>query len=215
MWSNQGGWQGQGWGRSVTAAASATTWNPADKSSLITLTGPANLVWTCGNNWANVRSIATLVSNQKVYFEQVATNITFANWIGVADSSADLTAPFAGASLSPAHAAVLGSSGAFRDGDSANDGAIAAAYLTGDNIGVAFNSATLKIWFRKNGGSWNAGTAGTQDPATSQGGFTVSIVGSPFFALGGGGDTGDSGTAKFSSSDWTYAAPSGFTQLAA
>lgn len=196
----------------------ATTWNSADKTSNLALSNSDRTVsFTGGSNQvAGIRSVASAVSSQKVYIEHVVGTILFAVRFGFADSAATLTdGNVFGAS--PTHAFGLNNEdGRFVCADSPDHTAVAiAACASGDRMGIAFDSASGKAWFRKNGGGWNSVIGGAQDPAAGTGGLTIPFAG-PYYAFGSiDANVGDVFTTNFASTSWTDAAPSGFTQLAA
>jgi hypothetical protein len=91
-------------------------------------------------------------------------------------------------------------------------GTILVPFVAGDNIGVAVDIANGLIWWRTNGGTWN--NISGADPATGTGGGSISGLTGPVFAcVGFTQGTLSQGTAHFSSSSWTHAAPAGFGQL--
>jgi len=68
-------------------------------------------------------------------------------------------------------------------------------HSAGDVIGVAMNHTSEKVWFSING-VWQG--SGTQNPATGDGGYSTSGVGTNmFFALGDGGSDANGGIANF------------------
>lgn len=77
-------------------------------------------------------------------------------------------------------------------------------------VGMAFDAGANLIWFRVNGGSWNAG--GAADPATGTGGISTSSVTGPFFAAVGIATTAVGGmfTANFGGTAYGTATPSGY-----
>ena len=188
----------------------ATTWNPSDKSANITLDA-SNLVLTATAANAAVRSVASVGATQKVYFEVVYTTKVTGEGTGFSNSSQSLNAVCGNSSPSNAFCFIAG---LFFDQDSPDQlAAFTPSPAQGDNIGVAFDPNINRAWSRINGGAWNASHAGTQDPATGQGGAVVALQAGPYFAIGFGQGNGDSLTTKFSSSSWSFSAPSGFTQV--
>lgn len=88
------------------------------------------------------------------------------------------------------------------------------APVDGDVIGFAVDATNGLLWINKNDGAWNEASAGTQDPATGQGGFPISglTTGKIFIAVCGQ----DNGTAQVftlraSAASLSYTPPSGFT----
>jgi len=69
------------------------------------------------------------------------------------------------------------------------------SYSAGDIIGIAMNQTSQKIWFSINGDYQGSGT---QNPATGDGGYDTSDVGTNmFFAIGDGGSSVSGGIANF------------------
>lgn len=79
-----------------------------------------------------------------------------------------------------------------------------------DNWGVAIDFGAFKIWYRKNGGSWVLGdpVAGTSPSATFTSGSFDPFV--SFYQLGAATQTL---TCNFTSAQWAYAAPTGYSAL--
>lgn len=87
-----------------------------------------------------------------------------------------------------------------------------AGFKTGSRLDFALDITNRLFWGRVDGGAWNVGATGTQDPASGQGGiaipagvFTGGI--SPVASTFG---TSDAWTAHFAQSDWVGTAPTGF-----
>lgn len=87
-----------------------------------------------------------------------------------------------------------------------------AAYVAGNNIGMAIDPANKLIWFRVNGGNWNNDVIGNQNPVGAVGGISFATSATPCYAAWGGSAT-TSATAKFASGSWTYTAPTGYAQM--
>jgi hypothetical protein len=88
-----------------------------------------------------------------------------------------------------------------------------ATFTAADNIGVAFDPFSEKVWFRKNGGNWNNDVIGNQNPATNTGGISLATMSKTSFCAAWGGSATASITAKFATASWTYTAPSGFLSI--
>jgi hypothetical protein len=187
-----------------------TTWNPSDKSAGITLSG-GNLVATNSNGTGidGVRSVDSTTG--KVYFEIVWTVYLVtagggAMQIGIGNSSAVLTTTLLGQTTAAG----------YRDDSLAlyNFGPNAVGSMnTGlnDNIGVAVDVPNKKMWFRKNGGTWDV--TGGDDPATNVGGLNFTGITGAIFAITNSNAFSYASTAKFDSASWTYIAPAGFGVL--
>lgn len=200
--------------------AAATQWNPSDQVKM-TVSGSGRTATYNGSGNANcgIRSIAATTASQKVYIEHLVGLISHAYQVGFADISAVLAGGTA-AGDSPSHAfTVSNGAGQFFCVDSVDntEGGIA-SFTTGDRIGIAFNTATGLVWFRKNGGAWNTGQAGGQDPAAGTGGIVVPFAG-PYYAFyapdGDSAGGPDATTTNFASTDWVDTVPVGYSQLAA
>lgn len=159
---------------------------------------------------AQLRATGALGPSAKIYFEIVADNTTsFVGQyaIGISSRLHSLSVNENIAVGFDAHSA-----GYFNDGEvHINTTLVAtlAGWVATNNISVAVDRVNAKIWFRKNGGSWN--DSGTDSPATNAGGYSLSALGSevayPQVEWRG---VNHKGTGKFKPSDWTYAAPIGF-----
>jgi hypothetical protein len=80
------------------------------------------------------------------------------------------------------------------------------------NASFAWDADNEKLWIRVDGGQWN-GNAGSNDPATNTGGYDISSFTGPLYAAISTFTDPDALTGKFSSSSWSHAAPSGFSQF--
>lgn len=202
-----------------SAGAAATTLNPADKTSTISVTGPANVAWTC-TGLGSVRTVGTLATNQRIYFEMVYNNIVSAPYAGIGNIDSDIAAvisAFSGAPATPSLAAVfIAATQRFSDAESSDHSAVwtGAAPVNGDVLCVAFDSSNLKAWGKLNGGDWNGNSSNTPNVGSQVGGYNVVITASrPFYALTGSNASGDAGTMRFALSSWGFTPPTGFGQL--
>lgn len=197
----------------ATVALVATTWNASDQLGVtVSNAGRTATKTAAGNTNTGIRSIDHTVTNQQVYVEHLVGQKTFSFYFGFSTVSASLSGP--AGSNTPSAAFFLSSAGGFTCQDSVNTGTIVtAAWGNGDRIDVAFDTGTALVWFRLNGGSWNPSVAGTQNPATGQGGMAVPFAGPYYANWGADNNTGDNITSNFDSANWVGAAPSGFTKL--
>jgi hypothetical protein len=180
-----------------------TTWNPADKSAGITLTG-GNLIATGGLS-TGVRGVDRQTAG-KFYFEYTMTTWAGATCCGVATLAAGFsTASSLGvASVNAAGQVVChGVSSGVSLGTRAN----------GNIIGVAVDFTAKLIWFRvAPAGNWNNNA--TYSPATGVGGVNISAIGGagtsvyPYFASV---TTANSVTANFGDSAFSGVVPAGYT----
>ena len=81
-----------------------------------------------------------------------------------------------------------------------------ASWAAGDIIGVAYDATTRKVWFSKNG-VWNGDPAAGTGEATTLSGTDLPRLAAVCRR------SGDQATLKAASADWTYSAPSGFSEL--
>lgn len=152
-----------------------TTLNPADKSALITLSN-GNLTATgvgVGTGDDLVRSTTSKTAG-KVYFEGTMTGAGAESAIGLAHTTASLTA-FLG--IDNNGIGIYRSGHTFLNNSNVMSGP---SYSSGDIIGVAIDFGANLIWFRNNTtpGTWNLG--GTADPATGIGGQSIAAITGPF-----------------------------------
>jgi hypothetical protein len=83
----------------------------------------------------------------------------------------------------------------------------ASTFAVGDVLGVAVDLQNFLIWFRDNGGNWNA--SGSANPSTATGGFSIAAVTGLVFALAQLSQGGDEMTADFSG-PFAFSIPAGF-----
>lgn len=184
---------------------SVVTWNLLDKTVDIALTNGNLTAAGVGSSAGQVRATVSHDSSGKWYFEIVVH--------GVVSST-----PFMG--IRPGNA--LGGSGPFDGGGdygvfmrSPNDGfqnyvpgsagpATGGTVLASDVFMFAVDLDNLKFWRGRNG-TWASG-----DPNTNTGG--VSIGSGPWFPWTALSTSGASVTGHFASADFSYAAPTGFSE---
>lgn len=188
-----------------------TTFDPANKSANITLSG-GNLVATSTSTPVNGNSVCTIRSQTSgaYYFETAATTLTgVAGNFGV--GLANATFPIAADTF-------------FLGGDANSIGyydsgfvtlnaltvATIATFVQGSVIGVAYNKGVNRIWFRVGAGGWNNNILANQNPATNTGGIDISaIVGAVFPAICLSVNA-DVATANFGATAFANAAPAGY-----
>ena len=187
----------------------ATTFNPADKSTNITLSN-GNLTATLGTSGnSGVRSIGSL-NNGLAYFEITATNINSAG--------GGYNAGFANTVSTDPGGVVANAAGAFAVGfyngiiaiNATNVGNLGSGFANGDVACIAVDFDNKKAWVRKNGGLWNNDSGA--NPATGANGFSFSTMsgGGPYYAYYGRNYPGDSGTINLGASAFAQAVPQGF-----
>ena len=184
--------------------APATTWNPSDKSALITLSS-GNLTATKASSsgtWGSVRS-TTAKSTGKWYFEVYVDALgggQLDSFVGLMAGTDSITNYCGNGSGGYGYYGLNGNKY-----NNASAAAFGSSYTTGDVIGVAYDPVAGKIWFAKNN-TWQASgnpSAGT-NPAYSG-------VASGLYAAVSEIWNGHVFTARFASASQTYSPPSGFT----
>ena len=176
-----------------------TTLNPADKKNASVVLSNGNLTSTGGDSGGNNWVRSTTAQTGKVYCEMKAD--VMANKVfGIADLSA-MTYP-------GANAKSFGLYGNGSGGINATFPAWGVPFATGNIVSMAVDLTAKLVWFRVNGGNWNAG--GTADPATGVGGFDISAyTGTVHYFIVSGNNTVKS-TVNFGATAYAYAVPSGF-----
>lgn len=196
------------WGKA--AGIVATTFDPSNKSSTVTLSG-GNLIATgtvsTGSPDATQGARGTVGhSTGKYYAEFTITTLDTSNGsIGIINSSYII------GTTSPASA---GSACWFNNGFVLVNGSSPDSFLGpsgGDVVSVAVDLVNSRIWFRKNANNWNAnGTGGSNNPATNVGGYDISsITGGIVYPFAGMQSNGV-WTANFGGSAYAQSVPSGF-----
>jgi hypothetical protein len=189
----------------VTAAPTATTWNPSDKSSTITLSG-GDLI-AASNTGATIGGVrgSRSITTSKAYCEIKATYaIITDDFIGVAPAAKSLTTT---SGVGSAWVDIFG--GWMYINSGANSGNIG-NFNSGDVLCVALDMSNKRLWFRRNAGTWN--NSGTADPATNTGGFDVSALftSAAAFPIAVLVDTGPTDTLNAGASAFAQTMPSGF-----
>jgi len=182
----------------------SVTWNPSDKSSLITLSyGNLRTTHTGSNSWGGVRATSSKIAGK--WYWEVEVNIDKPSTgirIGIGTSSADLSKGVGDD--------VNGYGYGGHDGKKYHDDvgvAYGNSYTTGDIIGIALDLNAGKIWWAKNN-VWQA----SGDPAAGTNEAYNSISGT-FFPMQSTAVYEDVLTAKFNIIDQTYSPPSGFSAI--
>lgn len=185
------------------AAGPAVTWNPADKSSNISLSN-GDRTAACSTAAQSLVRATTARSTGKYYFEVVADSVaasgTLGYVIGVA-AAAVATNVYVGSTAT--------SVGWRRSGGYLMNGSSTGSdtYVTGDIIGIAIDFATRGVWFAKNG-VWQS----TGNPAAGTGANrTYPNPTTMIPAMSFNNATVQQGTGRFKLADFSYAPPSGFS----
>lgn len=165
----------------------AAAWNPADAGSSLTISGTGNVTMlytgaTFGAHYS-VRS-TTSHSTGKFYVEfTMSVGSSGASKVGLMDAGAPINPGYIGQQL---YGIGYETTNAvfYNNGSNISNGFMP-TFTTGDVIGMAVDLVNNRIWWRKNGGSWN-GT--TDDPTNSATGYDISAMapGKPLFLASGG-----------------------------
>jgi hypothetical protein len=185
------------------------TWNPADKSTSISLSNE-NLTASTGLSTGThgLRANGSIASGKK-YFESSSGLISALQGIGIANASWPLNNTALGAD---ANSISYRPSGAVVGNNSTL--ATIAAYIVNSIISIAFDLTNNKIWFRVNGGNWNNDVIANQNPATNTGGVDISFATGPFLAAWYANAAANDVTGNFGAA-FTYAIPASFSALGA
>jgi hypothetical protein len=193
----------------LAAAAPATTatFNPAFIGPNLVLSN-GNL--TATNNVAAFTVVGSTVSKSsgKFYAEFTIGASTVGNMeIGLSNASQSLTGLLGG----------VGNNSVciFFDGTECMNNTFGAiltpTWVSGSVVCMAVDLTAAKIWWRVNGGNWNAGVLANQNPATGAGGFSFATMNAgPYFPAAGFHDSGEVETANFGATSYAQTVPSGF-----
>jgi len=184
----------------------AATWNPADKSAGVTLSG-GNLISTYASGSGDVGARSTTSNSLgKVYFEATPSNLLGVDkGIGLSNASQSFVTLAGNAT---------GGIMYYLSGNVWKSGALFYAgglWNTVNAGGFAIDFATSQVWVR-NGSAptrWNNSTS--NDPATGVGGQSLSGLNPALFAAGTFSATSNgTWTVNFGGSAFEMAVPSGF-----
>jgi hypothetical protein len=186
------------------AVATATTLDPATKSSLVTLSN-GNLTATGTTGVGEPQGTRSTVAKTSGdwYFEvryDTKDGSSQGVSVGLVNSSQSLTS-FQRPGQTTGNGISLHPSGIVYFNSSSTGPITPKADTAGDVIMVAFKTSTGKVWFGE-GGTWDG------DPAAGTGGYSSGLA--EFYAFVGPLNA-DVTTARFDSASQTYAAPTGFT----
>lgn len=193
----------------TAAAPTTTTFDPANKSSNITLSG-GDLTATNGSTGEgrNVRSIASHATG-KYYCE--FTLVEDGGDAGF-DAPGVVNATFPIGDNSTYLGETSDGVGAYGDGSVYRNNSVVAtiaAFTQGAVVCMAVDADNERIWWRTNGGNWN--NSATADPATNTEGVNLAALGGGtlYAAVEPGAATG-AFTANFGGTAYAHTPPSGF-----
>lgn len=188
----------------------ATTFNPHDKSANVSLSGGNLVVVATTSADGAVRSFDAQ-SIGKFYFE-----VTWTGTLAGAGGDTATAVALNSTALTDIGTNSVASALVYKTGhvfnNSSNTGIALGSIVANDVICCALDLGNKKVWFRRNGGSWN--NSGTDDPATNTGGVDISgwFDGtSPVAPAVAVNDTAVTHTANFGGTSFAQTAPSGFT----
>ena len=186
----------------VAAGVITTTWNPADKSADVTLSG-GNLTAANDGSSSNETAVRAIANHStgKYYYEVTINTAGAGVGVGFCDSTEDLdSVSFLGGSASGCAMYTAGS--VFPSGGDLG------GFTNGDVVCVAIDMSTKMVWWRTNAGDWNNNPAA--NPAAGTNGFDGSAMGTPIYPCVDLEGATDSITANFGGSAYAQAPPSGF-----
>lgn len=199
------------------SSQSSSTFDPANKGTGITLSNN-NLTATANTSDSSGKSVTALDtvshSTGKYYFETtLVTNAGAKGNVNVGFAASAFTAGSQEMGFSGTSSVMFGGGDSWYLNSVTNTYPNLAAGFgnTGDVIGWAVDLTARKVWWTKNGTSWNTDILANQNPATPVGGFDISTVtGALFFGV-----ELDDATSQMKvntgGTGFTYTAPSTFT----
>ena len=195
-----------------------TTWNTADKSGSVTLSGGSKTATTTSTNqgvrsnvgWSAGKHYAEFMN---CFFSTVPSSSSRGG-IGIADSTYSLTS---GPGSDNTHSAwVIQPPTVLVGNGTRTAGAIGTALGTTVTSGVALDMDGKLVWFTEDGSTWNNG--GTANPATGVGGFSLAGAATlgPVAYLAAwlrwnGGSPNDNATLNGGDTAFAFSIPSGFS----
>lgn len=182
-----------------------TVWNPSDKGGSIVLSDSNKAYTFTSSGWQSVRT-NDFKSSGKWYVEHyIAKGINYTD-VGFGNAAANLVS-YPGATAD--------SVGVVNNGDLYRNGFIktfTTTFVANDVFAFALDLTNRKFWVRKNNGAWNPGDAGTQDPASNQGGqaLAANMLTGNVYCMGGLAQVNFI-TGNWAAYDQRYAPPAGFS----
>lgn len=199
------------------------TWNPSDIGSSVSLSN-GNLTFASTNSGAHCGRATTGIlagsggvnASLLKYFEVTAVAV---------GATANLGLEIGVANETQALNNFLGSGGAStclesKAGSIFYNGSVFFTWFTvanADIVGVAVDFLHQKLWWTKNGTTWNNGVIGAQNPASNTGGFTSAVAMfnnsgyKTIYPAFGARQTGTGATLNAGASPFAYTPPSGFS----
>lgn len=188
--------------------AAAISWDPANKDASVTLSNSnRTMTGTANVNFGAHATRTTSVT--KVYFEASWDTAAFNAIIGFGTGA---TANSGTPGLADTTAFSISANGGGLAYNGSSNGGTWAGIAASGVMGLAFDSSALLVWATADGTTWNTGLGGTQNPATGQGGFSVAALSAgPYYPLGMVGANTDVLTGNFTSGQFAYTPPTGFS----
>ena len=185
-----------------------TAFDPANKAAAITLSN-GNLTAAGSGGTTQPGTVRTVQSHaSSKYYAEFTCNSVSGGKIGIGILNASQVIGGSGNGLGSSSNSVgyYSDSNIYAQGYAVIGGIV--SFATGDNISMAVNVGTQQIWWRKNGGLWNA-SAGA-DPSTGTGATSFSFLTGAVFIGVECEQSGDTVTANFGATSYAYTAPSGY-----
>lgn len=190
-------------GVGAVAAATTTTWDPAQKAASITLSNGNLTATQASGGWNGTKGLSSLAkASGKWYFEvTVVSNTSNLIIVGVANSGASLTA-FCGSDVN-GWGYYAGTGQIYTGGGNFPGGS---TFTNGDVIGVCIDATLKRAWFAKNNTYILSGAPATNtNPSFT--GLTGSLM--PMISINSAGSV----VANFGAVAFTYTPPSGFVAI--
>lgn len=184
----------------ATGFTSTGAWSPTAKSTTATLSNSGlTATFATTNQWRSLRS-GSVVPSGKYYWEVLCFSATDGSMtIGVVDSS---FSSWETQMFGPAFYRADGN----KQQNSSGTTTYGASWAAGDVIGIALDTASGEIWFRKNG-AWQA----SGDPASGANPAFTGLSGTLYPAAGTFNNAAFIG--RFKAADLSGSIPSGFSTL--
>jgi len=185
--------------KKITPQVTYTTWNPSDKSTSVVLSNGNLTASFSETSQRGARGVHGKTSG-KYYFEVTVDAAVDDGEIGVSRAGADLenlvaSLRYVWRALSPQYW-----NGTVSESASTTWSGATPVLM------VAYDTATGKVWFGKNG-AWNS----SADPAAGTGAHITFATGNTIFPHIQVSDAAGQITANFGASAFTYTPPSGFS----